>query len=228
ATVSLRDPRPTPNAPTSSTSSTRDPTIRRIRVVPSPPTLETFSTAYAGPSNPSAQQRSDWSQAFVKGFLDGCNTLNKIWQRMQDSATVRVMRFTETDNEPFHDDDAPAVFRGVADIAIAGHWIGWKPSVPVICFGSERAAAGLNKHVDDGQPSRDPLNHTRIGDPGPTLSTEIASRGETPSTMGAGSGAIANDPASSVGGLWEEEGFIEWGPGHADGCGHDIGRLIFD
>ncbi|EUC57339.1 hypothetical protein RSOL_218970 [Rhizoctonia solani AG-3 Rhs1AP] len=229
ATVSLRDSRPAPNTPTSSSPATRDPTIRRIRVVPSPPTLETFSTAYAGPSNPSVQQRSDWSQAFVKGFRDGCNTLGKIWQRMQDSATVRVMRFTETDTEPFlDDDDAPAVFRGVADIAIDGHWIGWEPTVPVICFGSERAAIGLNKHADDSQPLIDPLNKIRIGDYGPTLSSGIAGHGETPSTMNAASGAIANDPPSSVGGLWEEEDFIEWGPGHADGCGHDLRRRIFD
>ncbi|CUA67404.1 hypothetical protein RSOLAG22IIIB_03047 [Rhizoctonia solani] len=183
-------------------------------------------SSHTRPSNPSAQQRSDWSRAFVKGFRDGCNTLNKIWQRMQDSATVHVMRFTDTDSEPFHDDDddTPAVFRGVADIATVGHWIGWEPSVPVICFGSERAVPGLNKHADDGQPLIDPLNQMRIGDHGPTLSTGIASHGETPSTMG----AIANDHPSSVGGLWEEEDFIEWGPGHTDGCGHEIGRRIFD
>ncbi|KAH7338805.1 hypothetical protein B0J17DRAFT_706129 [Rhizoctonia solani] len=232
ATISLRDPRPAPNAPASTaSSSTRDPTIRRIRVVPSPPTLETFSTAYAGPSNPSAQQRSDWSKAFVKGFLDGCTTLTKIWQRMQDSATVRVMRFTDNDTELFHDDDdAPAVLRGVADIAIAGHWIGWEPTAPVICFGSERAVIGLNNHTDDDQSLiNNRLNQMRIGDrgdDGTTLSAGIASQGEFPSTIAPI--AIANDHPSSVGGLWEEEAFIEWGPGHADGCGHDIGRRMFD
>ncbi|CAE6355699.1 unnamed protein product [Rhizoctonia solani] len=232
ATVSLRDPRPAPAAPASSSSSTHDPTIRRIRVVPSPPTLQTFSTAYAGPSNPSAQQRSDWSRAFVKGFLDGCNTLNKIWQRMRDSATVRVMRFTDTDLEPFHDDDeAPPVFRGVADIAIAGHWIGWEPSAPIICFGSERAIIGLNKHADDDQPLTDTPSEMRIGDSeaaDTTLSSGFASRGETPGTGGIAPVTITNDSPSSVGGLWEEEIFVEWGPGHADGCGHDIGRRIFD
>ncbi|CAE6534598.1 unnamed protein product [Rhizoctonia solani] len=229
ATVSLRDPRTTPNAPTSSSLSTRDPTARRIRVVPSPPTLETFSTAYAGPSNPSTQQRSDWGRAFIKGFLGGCATLKKIWERMQDSATVRVMRFTDTDTEPFpDDDDAPAVFHGVADIAIAGHWIGWEPSPPVICFGSERAVIGSNKHLEVGQPLADTLDQMRIGDSeasdGITLSARIASQGQT----GVAPSAISNELPSSVGGLWEEEDFIEWGPGHTNGCGHDIGRQIFD
>ncbi|KAG8696468.1 hypothetical protein FRC11_000713, partial [Ceratobasidium sp. 423] len=203
ATVSLRDPRLTPNASTSSSSSsTRDPTARRIRVVPSPPTLETFSTAYAGPSNPSTQQRSDWGRAFIKGFLGGCATLKKIWERMQDSATVRVMRFTDTDTEPFpDDDDAPAVFRGVADIAIAGHWIGWEPSAPIICFGSERAVIGLGKHGEGGQLLADTLDQIRIGDSeasdGTILSARIASQGQIPSTMGIAPGAIANDPPSS-------------------------------
>ncbi|CEL54256.1 hypothetical protein RSOLAG1IB_06904 [Rhizoctonia solani AG-1 IB] len=231
ATVSLRDPRPASIAPTTSSSSAHDPTIRRIRVVPSPPTLQTFSTAYAGPSNPSAQQRSDWSRAFVKGFLDGCNTLNKIWQRMRDSATVRVMRFTDTDLEPFNDDnDTPTVFRGVADIAIVGHWIGWEPSAPIICFGSERAVIGLNKHADDGQPLADALTEMRIGPSGASdaaLSAGVASQGETPGPVGTVPTAVTNDPPISVGGLWEEESFIEWGPGHADGCGHGIGRQIF-
>ncbi|KAJ1302617.1 hypothetical protein OPQ81_002934 [Rhizoctonia solani] len=232
ATISLRDPRPTPNAPAASSSSTRDPTARRIRIVPSPPTLQTFSTAYAGPSNPSPQQRSDWSQAFVKGFLDGCGTLKKIWQRIQDSATVRVMRFVDTDSESFYeDDDAPAVLRGVAEVAIAGHWIGWEPSAPIICFGSERPVIRLNRDRDDGQSLVDTLNQTRIGNigafDGATPSTAIASQGEAPSTIGTVSSANTNDPPSSVGGLWEEEDFIEWGPGHTDGCGHDIGRRFF-
>ncbi|CAE6462534.1 unnamed protein product [Rhizoctonia solani] len=234
ATISLRDPRPAPVASASSaSSSTRDPTARRVRIVPSPPTLQTFSTAYAGPSNPSAQQRSEWGRAFVRGFLDGCNTLNKIWQRMRDSDNVRVMRFTDTDLELFHDDDddVPSAFQGVADIAIAGHWIGWEPSPPIICFGSERAVIGINKHADDGQPLADMLGEMRIGDPGAfntTLSAEISSDGETPGAVGTLPVMIVNDPPSSVGGLWAEESFIEWGPGHTDGCGHDIGRRIFD
>ncbi|KAG8741360.1 hypothetical protein FRC12_015699 [Ceratobasidium sp. 428] len=203
ATISLRDPPPQPRSSTAAARSNVDDTTtlntRRIRIVPSPPTLRTFSTAYAGPSNPTAQQRIDWTNAFTTGFIGGCQTLNAIWKRMQDSTTSRVMRFTETDTEPYTADDED-VLTGVADIAVVGHWIGWEPTIPIICFGTERSvpADGFSRMtVDTGEGDDDNRMSGTIG-------------------------------PSSVGGLWEDEEFVEWGPGHVDGCGHHIGRSIFE
>ncbi|KAG9122022.1 hypothetical protein FRC07_001766 [Ceratobasidium sp. 392] len=210
ATISLRDPQPQAQVPraTSTSRAARINTdesvpnnIRKIRIVPSPPTLQTFSTAYAGPSNPTAQQRADWTNAFTNGFMDGCRTLNAIWKRTQDSATVRVMRFTDTDAEPYSEDEED-ILKGLADVAAVGHWIGWEPTMPIICFGTERSAAlaeGFSRMTMDTLTSDDDENRM--------------------------SGTIT---PSSVGGLWEDEAFVEWGPGHADGCGHHIGRNIFE
>lgn len=233
ATISLRDPRPADatSGPSSSRTSNNDPSIRRIRVVPSPPTLRTFSTAFAGPSNPAAQQRLDWSRAFINGFMDGCRTLNAIWKRMQDSATVRVMRFTDTDPEPFQvdGDDIPAVFRGVTDIAVAGHWIGWEPTEPVICFGTERA---IDRHIIDndgtGRSLADSLRHMGLGHPGaPDGSGANQDESSRAITSIPPHRLISDVDPSPVGGLWADEEFIEWGPGHAEGCGHNMGRQIF-
>ncbi|KAB5589194.1 hypothetical protein CTheo_7369 [Ceratobasidium theobromae] len=234
STISLRDSQPQfislQNTPNSSSSSS-GPITRRIRIVPSPPTLRTFSTAFVGPSNPTAQQRSDWGRAFVQGFLDGCGSLNAIWKRMQDSATVRVMRFIDNDTESYQpeNEDTPTIFHGVADIAVAGHWIGWEPVEPIICFGTERAASGSDKNASDDHLMSEALSQIRIGsEPGTTLPTEIASQDETPSAMGGTRfNAISDVAPSSVGGLWANEAFIEWGAGHAERCGHNIGKRIF-
>ncbi|KAG8745037.1 hypothetical protein FRC10_009011 [Ceratobasidium sp. 414] len=206
ATISLRDPQPQPRRVSASTSTAARntpqdqdaPDVRRIRIVPSPPTLETFSTAFAGPSNPTSQQRADWTNAFTTGFLDGCRTLNAIWKRMQDSATARIMRFIDTDAEPYpHPEDEEDVLQGVADVAVVGHWIGWEPTIPIVCFGTERAA-GVERMTMD------------VGDsPAMTLGADV-----TGPTL--------------VGGLWEDEVFVQWGPGHVDGCGHNIGRDTFE
>ncbi|KAG9080474.1 hypothetical protein FRC06_006533, partial [Ceratobasidium sp. 370] len=204
ATISLRDPQPqSRRAPTAArnTSSAQDQgasDARRIRIVPSPPTLETFSTAFAGPSNPTPQQRADWTSAFTTGFLDGCRTLNAIWKRMQDSATARIMRFIDTDAEPYPcSEEEEDILKGVADVAVVGHWIGWEPTIPIVCFGTERAV-GVGRMTMD------------IGD-SPVM---------TPGTDVIG--------PSLVGGLWEDEAFVQWGLGHVDGCGHNIGRDVFE
>ncbi|KAF8600873.1 hypothetical protein BDV93DRAFT_525131 [Ceratobasidium sp. AG-I] len=238
ATISLRDRehtpiRSVPSAPNPASSSSDGPPPRRIRVVPSPPTLRTFSTAYAGPSNPTTHQRTDWGKAFVQGYLDGCRTLNAIWKRMQDTATVRVMRFTDTDVDPYpDDDDAPAALRGVADISIVGHWIGWEPVVPIICFGTERF---VRDQYDDAEALSNALWQMGVEQPGvdggSVSVAETSSQSEHTSVMSGSitpATSISSAGPSAVGGLWEEEEFIEWGPGHADECGHSIGRDIFD
>lgn len=149
---------------------------------------------------------------------------------MQDSATVCVMRFTDTDVDPYpDDDDAPAVFCGVADIAVVGHWIGWEPVAPIICFGTERLSRERQVLSDDAEGLSNALWHLGLGQPGDSdRSVPLA---ETASTSMSGSitpAAISNTGPSAVGGLWEEEEFIERGPGHAEECGHTIGRNIFD
>lgn len=153
---------------------------------------------------------------------------------MQDTATVRIMRFTDTDVEPYPDDeDAPEVLCGVADIAIVGHWIGWEPVIPVICFGTERSAWVPQAQGDDAEAPSDAMQQMEMEPEGfdGSLSAESASQSEhpgmpsgtmTPATV------ISNAGPSAVGGLWEEEEFIEWGPGHAERCGHSIGRYAFD
>ncbi|KAG8683323.1 hypothetical protein FRC08_014343 [Ceratobasidium sp. 394] len=204
ATISLRDPQPqSRRAPVSTSTAARNSSqdqdasdARRIRIVPSPPTLRTFSTAFAGPSNPTLQQRTDWTNAFTTGFLDGCRTLNAIWKRMQDSATARIMRFTDTDAEPYPEDEED-ILEGVADVAVVGHWIGWEPTIPIVCFGTERAV-GVERMTMNVGDSRVLMPGEDVT--GPTL----------------------------VGGLWEDEVFVQWGPGHADGCGHGIGRDVFE
>ncbi|QRV80277.1 hypothetical protein RhiJN_08292 [Ceratobasidium sp. AG-Ba] len=193
ATISLRDPQPQRASGSGSTSTRLTPAqqeedtsdVRKIRIVPSPPTLRTFSTAFAGPSNPTPQQRTDWTNAFTRGFIDGY------------SATVRIMRFIDTEHELDIEAEEDEVLKGVADVAVVGHWIGWEPTIPIVCFGSERSVvledAGDD---DDGNDATFPQTGAGVG-------------------------------PSSVGGLWEE-GFVEWGPGHVDGCGHTIGRDIFE
>lgn len=235
ATISLRERAPTAASSSSThtaSSSTHDPTARRIRVVPSPPTLRTFSTAFAGPSNPSPQQRSDWSNAFTKGFLDGCATLNKIWGRMQDSSAVRVMRFTDADLEPCPEDgDTPDVFKGVADVAVAGHWIGWEPLAPVVCFGTERMVGQEKRVEDDTLPEAMwRLGMARPGafDGGNNDDADNAGTISGNGSMTPASAALSAVVPSSVGGLWADEEFVQWGPGHVPGCGHEIGRGIFE
>jgi hypothetical protein len=144
------------------------------------------------------------------------------------------MRFTDGDAEPYPDDeDMPEVFNGVADIAVVGHWIGWKPTPPIVCFGVERyARASPGDHVAS---LSDAVWRMRMEQPGAfdeRSDADTASQSDYPGTMSGtmtpASTVISNVGPSSVGGLWEDEEFVQWGPGHVEGCGHDIGREIFE
>lgn len=152
STLSLRQPsptRPTRVVVTADTAIAKLPT-NKIRILPSPPSLLTFSTSLV--PTPSRLRRQDWQDEFEIGWNAGIETIRTVWTRLAASSrlgTIRLMKFDP--NLPEGEG-----LEGLVDANLEEDFE-WDGRPPIICFGDgdddddsddERVEKGLPFHAD--------------------------------------------------------------------------------
>ena len=200
--ISFRAPSPPRASASTSRASSAAPdasvTNAKIRILPPPPRLLTFSTSL----RPAAEaiKRAEWTREWETGWNMGVETIRAVWARLGASARnasmgVRLMQFDERGYSLGEDVEG---FKGLVDVVIGSEkrpeWM-WQAEAPIICFGEPRMEG--DNEVEDVEVDAD-------GD----LSEEEESIG---------------DPMMAV-----EDGNEECGDGHAIGCGHVVAENAWD
>lgn len=131
--------------------STTAATKKKIRILPPPPRLLTFSTTLY--PIPDAEKRADWTDEFEIGWAAGMDTIRAVWTRLALSSRSGLIRLMRMDGDAIFEEGAgyEEGLAGLVEVAPDGEGWDWDGRPPAICFGDPRDPGDLTAEDEDGE-----------------------------------------------------------------------------